>query len=892
MPLISLPTLETYINAFNNSKRFYHFNHSDHVDSIKLLEVTLQQYNTGISQLAVIEKTILEIKRSQVLSALVTDINLKAEIAGFYQARADILATLKNLIDSIERGASRLQPIIGKKRVGCNEFEKILALLQKESLEARKALAEEKFGLMQISSKEGMLLDKDQFAAFHQFILQQATPEIRRSYQRLNWFIGNPLDEKLIPIKIKNKSFYVLSSAKITFEQEIGGLSQLFFGEKDKLKLIEEQYYQVASIKSAQQAINTIYQTLTPDSFEQCALPEQPCLKAVIKLETEIMRKRAALQGERVTGMMKFFFGVKNAAINHELNYLNRHFALLQATKITLMENALAHLETHYHFKDLVLPPKEKLDAIEMLLSECKKGVSLIPLNHPLQQKIFTQLNVFNKKFKSCCNISVNLIEKLMQENNNLSAQRMTSSAGLSYLSYRKEIQDLFDRIRNYVSPSQQEAIDVLASVLLGTSLAPLDSIKQKLLPLFKGFKFPLKCLEVFIESFFKNYILPALHNPESYHFQLLTSYNSKWIDNWLSKKTTSLEDALIFLRTLYSGQVTLGNQVRSIRNKPFVYDRQTFIAQIKLLQSFGKQAQSKSFLESFYSIITQTIKEQGDQLCFHPDYLAGILVLKDDQLKITYIQALMKSCISKQTFDILQNKELIDYLNGSNAFEAVRDPLFAYFKQDQWQYALQSTLDQLEDETLAQEYRYIYLKNRLEHNDSLFDDKKLKSLGDDLSKAIGQENELNLYQLLARRLSSEEAIPPESLALIDSLLAANWSQNINGLRILFDKKRQLLVAQNDVAVEIKDLLNMIKLHHFEEALNKIHEHILLSTTQNNRSTLHFDIVLGFLNQLAHSHQEKEDLGLPEQKAKWAFYRALKQAIHASQWEERETSQH
>ena len=52
------------------------------------------------------------------------------------------------------------------------------------------------------------------------------------------------------------------------------------------------------------------------------------------------------------------------------------------------MENALAHLETHYHFKDLVLPPKEKLDAIEMLLSECEKGVSLIPLNPPLQQEI------------------------------------------------------------------------------------------------------------------------------------------------------------------------------------------------------------------------------------------------------------------------------------------------------------------------------------------------------------------------------------------------------------------------------------------------------------------------------------------------------------------------
>ena len=62
-----------------------------------------------------------------------------------------------------------------EKRVGCNEFEKILALLQKESLTARKALAEEKFNLMQISSIEGMLLDKDQFAAFHQFILQQAT---------------------------------------------------------------------------------------------------------------------------------------------------------------------------------------------------------------------------------------------------------------------------------------------------------------------------------------------------------------------------------------------------------------------------------------------------------------------------------------------------------------------------------------------------------------------------------------------------------------------------------------------------------------------------------------------------------------------------------------------
>ncbi len=327
MALNSLPTLKkTHIDVFNNTKRFYHFNHSDQVLSIDLLALTLKQYNTSISELALIEQTLREIERSQGLFALVTDFNLKAKIAQFYQARAKILANLKNLIECIEKGASRLQPVIGK-RVGCNEFEKILGQLQKESLTARAALAEEKFNLMQISSIEGMLLDKDQFAAFHQFILQQATSKIRRRYQRLNWFIENPLDEKLIPLEIKNKSFYVLSSAKVTFEQEIGGLSQLFFSKKDKLKLIEEQYYQVASIKSAQQAINTIYHTLTPDSFELCALPEQPCLKAVIRLETEIKRRRVALQGERVTGMMKFFFGVKNAAINHELNYLKQHFA-------------------------------------------------------------------------------------------------------------------------------------------------------------------------------------------------------------------------------------------------------------------------------------------------------------------------------------------------------------------------------------------------------------------------------------------------------------------------------------------------------------------------------------------------------------------------------------
>ncbi len=129
MALNSLPTLKkTHIDVFDNTKRFYHFNHSDQVLSIDLPALTLKQYNTSISELALIEQTLREIKRSQVLSALVTDINLKAEIAGFYQARADILATLKNLIDSIERGASRLQPVIGKKRVGCNEFEKILGL--------------------------------------------------------------------------------------------------------------------------------------------------------------------------------------------------------------------------------------------------------------------------------------------------------------------------------------------------------------------------------------------------------------------------------------------------------------------------------------------------------------------------------------------------------------------------------------------------------------------------------------------------------------------------------------------------------------------------------------------------------------------------------------------
>ena len=100
MALNSLPTLKkTHIDAFNNSKRFYHFNHSDHVLSINLLALTLQQYNTSISELALIEKTIREIKRSQGLFALVTDINLKAKIARFYQARANILANLKNLIE-------------------------------------------------------------------------------------------------------------------------------------------------------------------------------------------------------------------------------------------------------------------------------------------------------------------------------------------------------------------------------------------------------------------------------------------------------------------------------------------------------------------------------------------------------------------------------------------------------------------------------------------------------------------------------------------------------------------------------------------------------------------------------------------------------------------------
>jgi hypothetical protein len=250
MPLSCFPLLtKLHRDSFHATKRFYHFNHNSHMKSLQRLQSTIEAYNAGIEGIALIDAAILAIEQAEGLVALIRDGNCKARIEKLYRDRAQLLMSLTGLLDKIEKKAARLQGI-AQQRASCQALENLLGELLSKRQSSRQAIAAEKFKLMRLSSQSHLLLDKDQFLAYHHYIQQQATPTIRTSYQQLNWFKEAPGDEKLIPVTLNHKSIPVLASLKTLWEQKVSGLARFFFDEKDRLTFAQDHFYRVSLIKS------------------------------------------------------------------------------------------------------------------------------------------------------------------------------------------------------------------------------------------------------------------------------------------------------------------------------------------------------------------------------------------------------------------------------------------------------------------------------------------------------------------------------------------------------------------------------------------------------------------------------------------------------------------
>jgi hypothetical protein len=620
---------------------------------------------------------------------------------------------------------------------------------------------------------------------------------------------------------------------------------------------------------------------VTADSFHHYPLPEHPYLSAIHTLQADILRQRAFLVSKRPRGLLAMFYQTQQAAIDQEINYLNQRLVSTHAKQIVFLEKALANLEQSYSFESLQFPPKEKLAAIQTLLSQCEQTLLAVPSGTP-KETVLEELAAFKKKFTALSGIATYLVRKLLRGDSCLPVERLTSRAGISVVSYpTSKLEALFTYLKEYVNPAQQAALEGLASLLKGSGDLSLSSLKEKLFPLFESFHDKEAACEQFMGIFLEKYILPTLQDPQSPHFFLLSKSHPKLIEKWLNQKVSTLEAALVFLQTAYSGPRMLDNQMQRIGNQSFCLDKTTLLAHIKLLQSFGSASQTKGFLERFHVMLTHSIQQDSAYLCYYPDHLEGILLLTHDPIKIDYIQALVRSSVANQGFESLEQMGLIDYLNShSAALASVQDSLLIYFKANQWHSPLQKVLDQLQDPSLAQSYRYLMLQ-KIMAGDIGFDN-PLAIAENDLGKFIGEAHVASFYALLTQILQSDKVLSASQLAVIDQVLSANWPQDITGLQVLFECKRQQVVNQSEVSVGIKEIRDLIKQGYLEEALHKIKEHSLLALGQLDRAFLHAAIVSGVLQALDTLNQADDipHQTLPDRQALWRFYAGLRQAIH------------
>lgn len=868
-------------NQFKNSKRFYHLNHSSYEHSLNILELSINQYNEILNNCQLIEQSIQEIERSQGLLVLLTNQAIKDKINNFRYLQAKSLNSLQEVTEIIFRQSLLLDPII-RERKNCEGLSGYLGSVISEQSTLTREIVEAQFYLMEISSQDTLLLDRQQFVNFHNNIECFATSKIRSRYHRFGWFTHLINNEKFVPVEIGEKTLPVLSTLKNLFMSKIPSLEGLFFSEGDKFKLGMNQFYRAAGFSSQEQALSKTL-LLMDDCYllEAESLISTPLLINLKKLEQDLVSYQQEVRSKIVTGIGAYFYSIKNQALSKEAERLSWQYANLQNKRLDFIEKILTAYEGHYNHADYKFVPIEKFNELESLIEECESNLNNLPRENIAS--IRERFSRLKQQYTTKLDVIQPVIDAIYSGLPPFKKAQKVAENGIGYFVCDvKEVASLFDKIKPYLASSKQEAIHIILGLLSGRDLPNLRAIKLKLLPLFEGYRHPTQFLDDFLEKVIKQYVIPRLSNTTDGAFQIVAEFNLDYTNHWLEQKAILLEEAILFCSFAFKNLPLKGNTV-SINKKPFLLVKEKLLEQVHLIKNFANVTQGRTYLDNLKGLITETITQDPLTVLRAPVWAAIMTLIADDQLLQFYFETLLNQAILKSSFDLFANDAILACINQKDSvYQLFERKLLAYFRENKWDLNLQLALDKLENKALSQKYRALFIRQFL--LEEKFATQYQQSDAELLNfiSGIGQEETDALYPFLSDCLSSKNLIHPEALRVVDFLFKGNFTQDSKPLKALADLRRKDVLLRQDAFVVTKEILSLVELNDWDQALDKLQNHFLLSEKNPERSSFHLDVINQVLQKLFDFHlanssnvKEKED-DMTVRQRRWNFYQKFR----------------
>jgi len=663
----------------------------------------------------------------------------------------------------------------------------------------------------QISATSKM--NRQAFEEFHRLIAFFGRENGKEKLKALPWFQSQAI-EGMIPMEniITDNGCWVIPTEFLKFiPKEPVSLEWLFAGTAIRYWFFREQFYELAQLNTS---LAEIKQTL-----EQEKISHDSFLRAqnhVKNAQFIIQSLQSYAKKSRLGWFARLFFGDTDEMVKRWQSRLSATARALDKWQLELNEQ-FAKQEGDHLLSGLTA---NKHEAVQVILEQVTR--------HQTEPELRSRAQLAQNAYLEKTNVLGLFLPKLVKE----SVSQENERAALP-LSQAEISNTIMQCVRLTNNPKLQAALKTLDALLVGefsfaeSSIEAVEQQLQLLLAHAATDEIPLARLCKIIA---RTYLLPRIKDSASPAFVYAKRWAPQAVELWWQQHELAVTEFLVAMRKLFveipqEGKVLpLGQEiVLNINGSERRFTPKQLLTSIKLFYAMAHEF--PQYLEELHRHVSAYLSTYSGQDNLYQPF---ILACTDKSLYLEYSTKRLHYLLGKQGYRELA-QDVTFTLNPPDEFftkewsSIIRQHLSL---MKEWDPYLLELIEKLKDETLAQDYRFMALAQKLKPqlkdavNCYVFSEKENPKL---LMGAYGKHNIGELLRLM-RGFIDGYIDNDTGLQIMECILSEEFIKTYQCEALKHDfytlKKRALLMKQlqeHQISVEIA-----LQAGHYNEAVDPI----------------------------------------------------------------------
>ncbi len=656
-------------------------------------------------------------------------------------------------------------------------------------------------------------MNRQAFEEFHRIIAFFGREEGKEKLKAFPWF-QSQATEGMIPMEniMTDNGCWLIPTEFVKFIPKETSIPEwLFLGTTLRYWFFREQFYELARLNTS---LAEIKQTL-----EQEKMSHDSFLKAhnhVKSAQSIIQSLRSYAKNSRLGWFARLFFGDTDKLIKQWQSRLSATAQELDTWQLELNEQ-FAKQESNLLLSGLTA---HKHEAVQGILEQ----VSQYQTVSELQSRAQLAQSTYSDK----TNILGQFLPKLVKESVSQENERLVLPVP------QEEISNTIAQcIRLTNNPKLQAALKTLGALLVGefsfaeSSIEAVEQQLQLLLEQAATVEVPLARLCEFIA---RTYLLPRIKDSASPGFIYAKRWAPQAVELWWQQHELAVTEFLIAMRKLFieipqEGKVIpLGQEIDlNINGSERKFTPKQLYTSIK--QFYAMAHEFPQYQEELHGHVRAYLKTYSGQDNLYQSF---ILICADKSLYLDYSTKRLRFLLGKLGYRELA-QDVTFTLNPPDAFfikewsSIIRQHLSSV---KEWDPYLLELIEKLKDKTLAQDYRFMALAQKLKPqlkdavNSYVFSEKESSKL---LVDAYGEHNINELIKLM-RSFIDGYVDNDSGLQIMECILSEEFITTYHCESLKRDfytlKKRALLMKQlqeHQISVE-----KALQAEHYHEAVDPI----------------------------------------------------------------------